>query len=74
MTETNYPDRADSSSDTAEASRESGDGGSAEDEGLDLPPPSPGDVPPVVTLVLVVAAAVTSLLAIAVTALSVRQL
>jgi hypothetical protein len=73
-TQTDDPDRADPPSDTTEASGESGDGGSPEDEGLDLPPPSPGDVPPVVTLVLIVAAAVTSLSAIAVTALSLRQL
>jgi hypothetical protein len=73
-TEADDPDRADPPSDTAEASGEPGDGGSAEDEGVDLPPPALGGVPPVVTLALVIAAAVTSLSAIAVTALSVRQL
>jgi hypothetical protein len=73
-TEADDPDRTDSPSDTAEVLRESGDGGRAEDEGIDLPPPALGSVPPVVTLVLVVAAVVTSLLAIAVTALSLRQL
>ena len=44
------------------------------DDGVGFPVLPVGGVPPVVTLVLVVAAAVTSLLAIAVTALSLRQL
>ena len=73
-TETDDPDRADPPSDTAAASGGSGDGGSAEDEGIQLPLPSLVGVTPVVTLVVVVAAVVTSLLAIAVTALSLRQL